>query len=149
MVSGARISTADPGPDGERPARPHAVRRLFAAYGLAKDQLCGHIKETKDGSKLPEFLRYLRPLHLATVRIVIVCDNCSPHLPTKRCRRVATWATTNSTETTCTPTGKSGSGDQWASQYAQSCLTVPGPDQRAGIPRLAPPQHQQQILSDA
>jgi transposase len=43
--------------------RPHGVRHLFGAYDLAKDQLYGHIKKTKNRSKFLEFCRYLRSLH--------------------------------------------------------------------------------------
>lgn len=71
------------------------VRHLFAAYDLAKDQLYGHIKKTKNRSKFLEFCRYLRSLHPANARIAIVCDNYSPHLTTKRCLRVETWAAAN------------------------------------------------------
>lgn len=39
-----------------------------------------------------------------TVRIAIVCDNYSPHLTTKRCQRVATWAEQNNVEFAYTPT---------------------------------------------
>jgi hypothetical protein len=41
------------------------------------------------------------------VRIAIVCDNYSPHLTTKRCRRVADWAEANNAEIACTPTSSS------------------------------------------
>ncbi|MFE2943022.1 IS630 family transposase [Streptomyces sp. NPDC059255] len=84
--------------------RPHGVRHLFAAYDLAKDQLYGHIKKTKNRSKFLEFCRYLRSLE---IRIAIVCDNYSPHLTTKRCRRVATWAAANNVEIAYTPTNSS------------------------------------------
>ncbi|MEU0678243.1 IS630 family transposase [Streptomyces sp. NPDC006172] len=87
--------------------RPHGVRHLFAAYDLAKDQLYGHIKKTKNRSKFLEFCRYLRSLHTADVRIAIVCDNYSPHLTTKRCQRVATWAAANNVEIAYTPTDSS------------------------------------------
>ncbi|MDG9687800.1 IS630 family transposase [Streptomyces sp. DH18] len=87
--------------------RPHGVRHLFAAYDLAKDQLYGHIKKTKNRSKFLEFCRYLRSLHPADVRIAIVCDNYSPHLTTKRCQRVATWAAANNVEIAYTPTNSS------------------------------------------
>lgn len=78
--------------------RPHGVRHLFAAYDLAKDKLYGRIKKTKNRSKFLEFCRYLRSLHPMDLRIAIVCDNYSPHLTTKRCRRVATWAAANNVE---------------------------------------------------
>lgn len=78
-----------------------------AAYDLAKDQLYGHIKMTKNREKFLEFCRYLRSLHPANVRIAIVCDNYSPHLTTKRCQRVATWATENNVEIAYTPTNSS------------------------------------------
>jgi transposase len=87
--------------------RPHGVRHLFAAYDLGKDKLYGHIKKTKNRSKFLEFCRYLRSLYPATVRIAIVCDNYSPHLTTKRCRRVADWAEANNVEIAYTPTNSS------------------------------------------
>ncbi|MGW4105069.1 IS630 family transposase [Streptomyces sp. NPDC004976] len=87
--------------------RPHGVRHLFAAYDLGKDQLYGHIKKTKNRSKYLEFCRYLRSLHPAKVRIAIICDNYSPHLTTKRCQRVATWADANNVEIAYTPTNSS------------------------------------------
>jgi transposase len=87
--------------------RPHGVRHLFAAYDLGKDQLYGHIKKTKTRSKFLESCRYLRSLHPAEKRIAIVCDNYSPHLTTKRCRRVADWADANNVEIVYTPTNSS------------------------------------------
>lgn len=36
-----------------------------------------------------------------------MCDNYSPHLTTKRCRRVADWAEANSVEIAYTPTDRS------------------------------------------
>ncbi|MFF2662849.1 IS630 family transposase [Kitasatospora sp. NPDC058032] len=87
--------------------RPHGVRHLFAAYDLAKDQLYGHVKKTKNRSKFLEFCRYLRSLHPADVRIAIVCDNYSPHLTTKRCQRVGTWAAAKNVEIAHTPTNSS------------------------------------------
>lgn len=87
--------------------RPHGVRHLFAAYGLGKDQLYGHIKKTKSRSKFLEFCRYLRFLYPVGKRIAIVCDNYSPHLTTKRCRRGADWAEANNVEIAYTPTNSS------------------------------------------
>lgn len=107
---GGRHRDADREPRPRRRAtytRPHGVRHLFAAYDRAKDQLYGHIKETKNRSKFLEFCRYLRSLHPANVRIAIICDNYSPHLTTKRCQRVATWAVANNVEIAYTPTNSS------------------------------------------
>ena len=87
--------------------RPHGVRHLFAAYDLGRDQLYGHIKKTKNRSKFLEFCRYLRSLHPIGIRIAIICDNYSPHLTTKRCRRIADWAETNNVEIAYTPTNSS------------------------------------------
>lgn len=87
--------------------RPHGVRHLFATYDLVKDQLYGHIKKTKNRSKFLEFCRYLRSLHPLEVRIAIVCDSYSPHLSTKRCQRVATWAAANNVEIAHTPANSS------------------------------------------
>ncbi|WP_018564451.1 IS630 family transposase [Streptomyces sp. PsTaAH-124] len=107
---GGRHKNPDRGPRARRRAtytRPHGVRHLFAAYDLAKDQLYGHVKKTKNRSKFLEFCRYLRSLHPAHVRIAIVCDNYSPHLTTKRCQRVGTWAVANNVEIAYTPTNSS------------------------------------------
>ncbi|GAA2355599.1 hypothetical protein SVIO_109010 [Streptomyces violaceusniger] len=87
--------------------RPHGVRHLFAALDLARNKLYGHIKKTKNRSKFLEFCRYLRTLYPPTIRLAIVCDNYSPHLTTKRCRRVADWAQANNVEIAYTPTNSS------------------------------------------
>ncbi|GGP89036.1 hypothetical protein GCM10010278_79360 [Streptomyces melanogenes] len=87
--------------------RPHGVRHLFAAYDLRKNQLYGHIKKTKNRTRFLEFCRYLRSLHPIGQRIAIICDNYSPHLTTKRCRRVADWAESNNVEIAYTPTNSS------------------------------------------
>lgn len=54
-----------------------------------------------------EFCRYLRTLYPRKVRIAIVCDNFCPHLTTKKCQRVGTWAAENSVEIAYTPTNSS------------------------------------------
>ncbi len=41
------------------------------------------------------------------MRIAITCDNYSPHLTTKRCQRVGTWAAANNVEIAYTPTNSS------------------------------------------
>ena len=87
--------------------RPHGVRHLMAAYDLAKDKMYGHVKKTKTRTKFLEFCRYLRTLYPVDVRIAIICDNFSPHLTTKRCRRVADWAEANNVEIAYTPTNSS------------------------------------------
>ncbi|GHG62424.1 transposase [Streptomyces griseocarneus] len=78
--------------------RPHGARHLFAAYDLGKNKLYGHIKKTKNRSKFLEFCHYLCSLRPADVRIAIVCDDFSPHVTTKRCRRVVDWAEANNVE---------------------------------------------------
>ncbi|UKY48144.1 IS630 family transposase [Streptomyces inhibens] len=42
-----------------------------------------------------------------TVRIAIVCDNFSPHLTTKKCQRVGSWAAASNVEIAYTPTNSS------------------------------------------
>ncbi|KAB1916300.1 IS630 family transposase [Micromonospora sp. AMSO31t] len=83
------------------------VRHLFAAYDLGKDKLYGHIKPVKRRTQFLEFCRYLRTLYPPTVRIAIVCDNFSPHLTTRKCRRVADGAASNNVEIAYTPTNSS------------------------------------------
>lgn len=81
--------------------------RVVAALDLAKDKLYGHIKPIKRRTQFLEFYRYLRTLYPREVRIAIVCDNFSPHLTTKRCQRVGTWAAANNVEIAYTPTNSS------------------------------------------
>jgi hypothetical protein len=83
--------------------RPHGVRNLMAPYDPAEDKMYDHVKKTKTRTKFLEFCRYLRTLYPADVRIAIVCDNFSPHLTTKRCRRVADWAEASNVEIAYTP----------------------------------------------
>ncbi|WP_213934743.1 IS630 family transposase [Rhodococcus sp. B50] len=107
---GGKHKDPDRGPRRRRRAtytRPHGVRHLFAAYDLGKDRMYGHVKTTKNCTKFLEFCRYLRTLYPAEVRIAIVCDNFSPHLTTRKCRRVAEWAQANNVEIAYTPTNSS------------------------------------------
>ncbi|MEU4127162.1 IS630 family transposase [Streptomyces virginiae] len=83
------------------------VRHVFAALDLTKDKLYGHIKPVKKRTQFLEFCRYLRSLYPPGIRIAIVCDNSSPHLTTKRCQRVGTWAVANNVEIAETPTNSS------------------------------------------
>jgi transposase len=87
--------------------RTGGVRHLFAAYELGEDKLFGHIKPRKTRARFLEFCRYLRSLYPASVRIAIVCDNFSPHLSTRKDRRVGTWAEANNVEIAYTPTNSS------------------------------------------
>ncbi|GAA3195554.1 hypothetical protein GCM10017688_63080 [Streptomyces ramulosus] len=75
--------------------------------GVTEGELYGHIKKSKNRSKFVEFCRYLRSLHPLDVRIAIVWENYSPHLTTKRCQRVGTWAAANNAEIAYTPTNSS------------------------------------------
>ncbi|GAB2444598.1 hypothetical protein GCM10027187_06060 [Streptosporangium sandarakinum] len=96
------------------------VRHLFAALDLAKDKLYGHIKPVK---RRTQFLEFCRTLYPPTVRIAIVCDNFSPHLTTKKCQRVGTWAAANNVEIAYTPTNSS-----WLNRIEASsppCATSP------------------------
>ncbi|WSR61132.1 hypothetical protein OG702_05135 [Streptomyces sp. NBC_01198] len=49
----------------------------------------------------------MRTLYPPEVRIAIVCDNFSPHLTTKWCQRVSTWAAANNVEIAYAPTNSS------------------------------------------
>jgi transposase len=107
---GGRHKDPDRDPRRRRRATYHrygGVRHLFAALDLAKDKLYGHIKPVKKRTQFLEFCRYLRTLYPTEVRIAIVCDNFSPHLTTKKCQRVGTWAAANNVEVAYTPTNSS------------------------------------------
>ncbi|WP_405691143.1 helix-turn-helix domain-containing protein [Streptomyces sp. NBC_00057] len=107
---GGRYKDPDREPRRRRRATytcPHGVRHLFAALDLAKDKLYGHIKLVKKRTQFLAFCRYLRSLYPPEVRIAIVCDNFFPHLTTKKCQRVGTWAAANNVEIACTPTNSS------------------------------------------
>jgi hypothetical protein len=83
------------------------VRHLFAAYDLAEDKPFGHIKPRKTRARFLEFCRYLRSLYPPQVRIAIVCDNFSPHLTTRKDKRLGQWAAANNTEIAYSPTNAS------------------------------------------
>ncbi|MFF3420664.1 IS630 family transposase [Streptomyces sp. NPDC002698] len=83
------------------------VRHLFAALDLAKDKLYGHNKPVKNRTQFLEFCRHLRTLYPREIRIAIVSDNFSPHLTTKKCQRVGTWAAANNVEIAYTPANNS------------------------------------------
>jgi hypothetical protein len=72
--------------------RTAGVRHLPAAYELGEDKLFGHVKPGKIRARFLGFCRYLRSLYPSSVRIAIICDNFSPHLSTRKDRRVGTWA---------------------------------------------------------
>jgi transposase len=87
--------------------RKAGVRHLFAAYELGEDKMYGHIKPRKTRAGFLEFCRYLRSLYPSSVRIAIICDNFSPHLTTRKDRRIGTWAKANNVEIAYTPTNSS------------------------------------------
>jgi transposase len=87
--------------------RTAGVRHLFAACELGEDKLFGHIKPRKTRARFLEFCRYLRSLYPPGVRIAIICDNFSPHLTTRKDKRVGQWAAANNTEIAYTPTNSS------------------------------------------
>jgi transposase len=79
--------------------RPHGVRHLLAAYDLSTDRLYGHVTLKKDRPTFKAFLRYIRRLYPADVRLAIVLDNFSPHV----CRDIAAWAAAHNTELAFVP----------------------------------------------
>jgi transposase len=87
--------------------RTAGVRHLFAAYELGEDKLFGHIKPRKTRARFLEFCRYLRSLYPLSTRIAIVCDNFSPHLTTRKDKRVGQWAAANNAAIAYTPTNSS------------------------------------------
>jgi transposase len=87
--------------------RTQGVRHLFAALELGKDKMYGHIKKRKRRGEFLEFCRYLRSLYQPGVRIAIICDNFSPHLTTRKDKRVGQWAEANNVEIAYTPTNSS------------------------------------------
>ena len=97
--------------------RTGGVRHLFAAYDLGRDRLYGHIKPRKTRTRFLEFCQYVRNLYPREIRMAIVCDNFSPHLTTKRDRRVGEWAQTNNIEIAYTPTNSS-----WLNRIAPLCV---------------------------
>ena len=84
--------------------RPHGVRHVMGGYDLSTDRLYGHVVNHKHRPAFLAFVKYLRSLHPADVRIAIVLDNFSPHLSTKKDRRVGQWAAANNVELAYTPT---------------------------------------------
>ena len=87
--------------------RTGGVRHLFAALELGSDTMYGHIKKRKRRGEFLQFCRYLRSLHPPQVRIAVVCDNFSPHLTTRKDKRVGQWAAASNAEIAYTPTNSS------------------------------------------
>ena len=87
--------------------RTGGVRHLFAALELGTDTMYGRIKRRKRRGEFLEFCRYLRGLHPPGARIAIVCDNFSPHLSTRKDKRVGQWAAASNVEIAYTPTNSS------------------------------------------
>ena len=83
--------------------RADGIRHLFAALELGTGKMYGHIKKRKRRGEFLEFCRYLRSLHPPQVRIAIVCDNYSPHLSTRKDKRVGRWAAASNAEIAYTP----------------------------------------------
>ncbi len=86
------------------------------------------MKPIKKRTQFLEFCRYLRSLYPAETRIAIVCDNFSPHLTTKSCQRVATWAAANNVEIAYTPTNSSWLNRIEAQFTALRYVTLDGTD---------------------
>ena len=83
------------------------MRHLFAALDLGTGKMYGHIKKRKRRGEFLQFCRYLRSLHPPQMRIAIVCDNYSPHLTTRKDKRVGQWAAASNVEIAYTPTNSS------------------------------------------
>ncbi len=79
--------------------RPHGVRHLLAAYDLSTDRLYGHVKVRKNRPTFKTFLRYVRSLHPADVRMAVVLDNFSPHISAD----IRTWAADHNVELAFVP----------------------------------------------
>jgi len=108
--------------------RPHGVRHMMGAYDLNRDRLYGHIVAKKDRTAFLRFLRYIRSWYPPEVRIGIVLDNFSPHLSTKKDRRVSEWAAANNVELAYTPTYSSWLNRIEAQFQALRYFTLDGTD---------------------
>ena len=108
--------------------RPHGVRHMMGAYDLNRDRLYGHIVPKKDRTAFLKFLRYLRGMYPPEVRIGIVLDNFSPHLSTKKDKRVGEWAEANNVELAYTPTYSSWLNRIEAQFQALRYFTLDGTD---------------------
>jgi transposase len=75
------------------------VRPLLAAYDLSTDRLYGHVTLKKDRPVFKKFLRYVRSLHPAHVRLGIVLDNFSPHMS----KDIAAWTAEHNIELAFVP----------------------------------------------
>jgi hypothetical protein len=102
-----RTPTANHADGGGRPTTATAEYGTCSPHSTWPKTSYGHIKPIKRRTQFLEFCRNLRSLYPPTVRIAIVCDNFSPHLTTKKCQRVGTWAAANNVEVAYTPTNSS------------------------------------------
>ena len=111
--------------------RTQGVRHLFAALDLGTDKLYGHVKPNKNRTTFLAFCRYLRSLYAPEVRIAIVLDNFSPHLSTKKDRRVGVWAAANNVELAYVPTNASWLNRIECQFQALRYFTLDGTDHRS------------------
>ncbi|MDX3075937.1 hypothetical protein PV364_26775 [Streptomyces sp. MI02-7b] len=83
-------------------ARGEQQRRAQAAQAESMMRAAGYEPlEPYDSASAPWHCRHL------TCGEEVICDNYSPHLTTKRCQRVGTWAEANNVEIAYTPTNSS------------------------------------------
>ena len=111
--------------------RTQGVRHLMAALDLSTDRMYGHVKLNKNRTTFLAFCRYLRSLYPADVRIAIVMDNFSPHLSTKKDRRVGDWAAANNVELAYVPTNASWLNRIECQFTALRYFTLDGTDHRS------------------
>ena len=83
-----------------------AARSAKVAF-TSEDRVRDVIKPRKNRARFLEFCRYLRSLCPPQVRIAIICDNFSPHLTTRKDKRVGQWAAASNTEIAYMPTNSS------------------------------------------
>ena len=108
--------------------RPHGCATCWPPYDLSRDRLYGRIKPRKRRGAFLVFLRCLRTLYPPGVRLGIVLDNFSPHLPTKDDARVGDWSAANNVEQACIPTNASWPNRIEAQFQALRYFTLDGTD---------------------
>ncbi len=87
--------------------RTGGVRHLFAALEPGTGKMYGHIKKRNRRGEFLQFCQYVRSLHRPEVPIAIICDNFSPHLSTRKDKRVGQRAAASNAEIAYTPANSS------------------------------------------
>ncbi|MFJ9844847.1 IS630 family transposase [Kitasatospora sp. NPDC101155] len=85
----------------------NGLTTLFAAFDTSSGKVITSLHRRHRAAEFRKFLVKIDQEVPEGLDIHLICDNFSPHLTTKKCQRVGTWAAANNVEIAYTPTNSS------------------------------------------